>query len=101
MNLLPQHITACIEALENWGNIEVTAEQVVDIVKDSEFIKELHQWYPNEHNNSLDTADRDWLFDIFANHLGFPQWPLNMDTVEYKDNFSQALEKFREANVSG
>lgn len=41
----------------------------------------------------LDTMDRDILYDLVAQELGFRFWPCNGDSDELKEAFEEALDK--------
>jgi hypothetical protein len=67
------------------------------IETDPKFTKELIVTYPEAPagtDDTLDTYDREGLFDIFATKLlGVSHWPCNSDSQETSDTFMAAMKR--------
>lgn len=101
MNILAgHHLDACINDLKSWAKITPPNRQSLRaIIKDQDFIDMMNKWYKGRDGSGggLDTADRDILFDIVANHFAGEHWPLNMEGNEkfqtFRINLTSGLEK--------
>ena len=81
----------CVATLSNRFGVTIDVETMDVLIRDDrKFLKMLERYYKPEHT-SMDTADRDWLCDIVAKHLGYEHWPVNGDPESYSEDFKCTL----------
>lgn len=90
---------ACIKySLEAIGERELNPT-LVEAVRfraeaDEEYSSDMNEYYGEvQEAGILDTMDRDILYDMVAQELGFKFWPCNGDSDELKEAFEETLDK--------
>lgn len=75
-------IHVCDVSLKNAG-IDIPRENIIELIhhKESDFLRRaLFSYYSTEQCDVMDTADRDYLKQAFAEYIGAKQWPCFSDT---------------------
>lgn len=73
---------------------EYIAKRVDDKLKNDEWLA-----YYHEDATTLDTADRDIVFDMISIELGFDEgWPMYGSSCEYQAQFACSLDMLAKAN---
>jgi len=98
-------LDCCITEFKERVAVVMTREQVRDMLRghaQRRFCRMLLRGYPDATPGAahgLDTYERDYLFDIFAERIaGVSHWPFNGDTAEYSQTF---IDGIRAANKAG
>lgn len=103
--LTDRHIDMMICDLEDWGGmIPPNRDAVRAIVeKDTNFVNTILEIYPTATKEfGLDTAERDTLLYLVANHFTGRDWPRNMErNKESLDKFFNDLRTNGEAQMWG
>ena len=98
-------LKCCEASLANWAGISAgSLEQLKLVIQDDEGLKECEQWYTGEVKEGthygMDTADRDVLFDVIAQHFTGQSWPLNMERDRHDAFHAKLTEQLEEAGWS-
>ncbi len=92
-------IETCKHEIASWAGINITDQDMKTILEgDTELVELLIEFYTfDKEVFSLDTADRDYLFDGFARFIGGTHWPCyGEDGSDYSKNFTNLLVAYEE-----
>lgn len=86
--LNPTPLACCKAELAKISIVPPSDAALTALIETDDYLTDkLNQYYTNEGEDSLDTAEREELYDLIAQHFTGRGWPTNMDSHEISHKF--------------